>query len=559
MEAERKRVRDWERIFGQADAKVRDRLGAIYGDREDWIADRMRAYRVLSQAFSRTFPSQDEAIVLRVPGRISIMGVHTDGQRSYKNYMVFHRETLVMAAPRDDDRVVAYNLDARFEPSPFRIEEELPPHRRGGWMAYIAGVRIPRGHWMNYVRAAVLILQDRFPDRTLRGMDLMVSGDIPLSAGLSSSSALVVATALATVALNELEISRGALAGLCGEGEWYVGTRGGAGDHAAQLFGKRDHILHIMFTPVTFVPFTFEYLPFPRGVRIVIVNSLKEARKAVEARNASTARAVAQWIGRMCIEERLSARLEFLCDLITPAFDLSACLQQAGVRTPVCRQAGAQAGLSDADLYRLLRSLPETMTQKELRARFHRLPDELEDLLQAHDEPAEGYLIRQHGLYTLAECRRGDVAAYFLKAGDMKAFGEMMTIAHNGDRRVSYGADGEKRTWDDRVRDTDLDRLIRDFEEGNADERERARLFRQPGGFGCSCEELDQLVDLSSSVDGVLGARLTGAGLGGCILVLAEQESVGALLARLNEGYYQPRGLPLSAEVCMPVEGGGFL
>ena len=542
MEAERKRVRDWERMFGQADAadgvgaKVGERLGAIYGDREDWIADRMRAYRALSQAFGRAFPSQREAIVLRVPGRISIMGVHTDGQRSYKNYMTFHRETLLMAAPRDDDRVVAYNLDDRFEPSPFRIEEELPPHRRGDWMAYIAGVQIPRGHWMNYVKAAVLILQDRFPDHALSGMDLMVSGDVPLSAGLSSSSALVVATALATVALNELAISRGALAGLCGEGEWYVGTRGGAGDHAAQLFCKRDHILHITFTPVTFVPFTFEYLPFPQGTRIVIVNSLKEARKAVEARNASTARAVAQWVGRMWIEEMLSARLDFLCDLITSAFDLS-----------------------DADLYRLLRSLPETMTRKELLSRFPHLPDDLEDILRAHDEPAEGYRIRQHCIYTLAECRRGDVAAHFLKAGDMKSFGEMMTIAHDGDRKVSSGENGEKTGWDSRVRDADLDRLIRDFEEGNADERERARLFRQPGGFECSCEELDQLVDLSLSVDGVLGARLTGAGLGGCILVLSEEEGVGALLERLNEGYYKPRGLPPSAEVCMPVEGGGFL
>ena len=64
-----------------------------------------------------------------------------------------------------------------------------------------------RGDWANYVKASILRLQEQFRDRRLRGMDMMVSGDIPMGAGLSSSSALVVATAEAVTAFNRLPVS----------------------------------------------------------------------------------------------------------------------------------------------------------------------------------------------------------------------------------------------------------------------------------------------------------------------------------------------------------------
>ena len=70
-------------------------------------------------------------------------------------------------------------------------------------------------------------------------MDVLVSGappfGVPRGAGLSSSTALTVAAALALVTRNEIDIERAALAHLCSEAEWYVGTRGGMMDQFSAL------------------------------------------------------------------------------------------------------------------------------------------------------------------------------------------------------------------------------------------------------------------------------------------------------------------------------------
>ena len=86
---------------------------------------------------------------------------------------------------------------------------------------------------------------------------------------------------------------------------------------------------------------------------------------------------------------------------------------------------------------------------------------------------------------------------------------------------------------------------------------ESARLYRQPGDYAVSCEELDELVDIAMSVDGVLGAGRTGAGLGGCISVLIEKDRTDEFIRVVSDGYYRPRNLPVAVEVCFPVEGAG--
>ncbi|GAH50036.1 unnamed protein product, partial [marine sediment metagenome] len=89
------------------------------------------------------------------------------------------------------------------------------------------------------MRAAVLHLQhintkdDGAFEPALRGMNVMVHGNIPRAAGLSTSSSIVVSAAEACIRINELEVDPMEFIDICGYGEWYVGTLGGSGDHAA--------------------------------------------------------------------------------------------------------------------------------------------------------------------------------------------------------------------------------------------------------------------------------------------------------------------------------------
>jgi N-acetylgalactosamine kinase len=436
-------------------------------------------------------------------------------------------------SPRDDDMVVMRDMEeGRYGPGTFSIGEELPPEARGRWFSYIERTRPVQGDWTNYIRAAILRLQDHFKDRPLRGMNMLVTGDIPVAAGLSSSSALVVAACEALLRINGLFLPDDQKATLCGEGEWYIGTRGGYGDHAAMIFGRRDHLIRLRFFPLT-----TEAIPFPSGYRVVVLNSLRQAHKANGARSVFNERVATYEIALMLVWQRypeLADRLVHLRDL----------------------NAGA-LGISEANLYRMLLNLPERADRSELRQTLPGQIGRLEHLFQTHTEPLNGYRIRAVCLFGLAECERSGLYADCLKREDMETVGELMYLSHDGDRVVSFDASGVCRPWDNQVRASYMERLIRDAESENPEKQEQARLWRQPGGYGCSCEELDQLVDIARSVPGVIGANLTGAGLGGCVIALVREGQVNGLLEAAHRRYYEPRGLAPGTMVCSSVNGSG--
>ncbi len=95
----------------------------------------------------------------------------------------------------------------------------------------------------------MLRLQHRYQDVRVRGINMALSGNVPIAAGLSSSSTIVVATLQAAIALNNFDLTSQQFIDLCGEGEWFVGSRGGAGDHAAIYLGQRGKIAHVGYLP----------------------------------------------------------------------------------------------------------------------------------------------------------------------------------------------------------------------------------------------------------------------------------------------------------------------
>ncbi|MEK6769472.1 MAG: galactokinase family protein [Gemmatimonadota bacterium] len=187
-----------------------------------------------------------------VPGRIEILGKHTDYAGGRSLVCAVERGIVVMAQPRDDARVRV--VDAAGGEVSFEIGPNLAP---------------PAGHWSNYPMTVARRLARNFAGR-MRGVDLAFASDLPQAAGLGSSSALVIATYLALADANELERrpeygphigtlddlatylsciemggSFGALAGDAG-----VGTRGGAQDQTAILCCRRGAVSQYGWRPV---------------------------------------------------------------------------------------------------------------------------------------------------------------------------------------------------------------------------------------------------------------------------------------------------------------------
>ncbi len=167
------------------------------------------------------------ARLFRAPGRVNLIGEHTDYNDGFVLPMAIDRETLVAAAPRDDRKVSAYSLNIG-EAAEFDLDA-TGGRRRGSWLDYVEGV------------ARVLDSGAR-----LRGADLMLLSDVPLGAGLSSSASLEISVGLALVSLSGVEIDRVALAlaGQRAEHE-YVGTRSGIMDQFTAAGARRGHVLLI--------------------------------------------------------------------------------------------------------------------------------------------------------------------------------------------------------------------------------------------------------------------------------------------------------------------------
>jgi N-acetylgalactosamine kinase len=537
---------DWLALLGDPAGTVREVLRGIYGDDEDVLAEKTAACRLAVEAFAAAYGMDGEAIVVRSTGRVNLLGMHVDHRGGFVNPIAIS-DLFLVAQPRDDDRVVLTNADpARYPDDAFSIVDELPAVRIEDWDAWTQARVQERkragrgGAWSDYVKAAVLYLQylhtaaDGPFDPPLRGMNILVHGLIPPAAGLSSSSGLVVAAAEACVQINRLPVSDQEIVDLCGLAEWYIGTRGGSGDHAAIVLGRRGRVTHIGSHP-----FSVDWMPFPADFVIVVANSCRKAEKSAAVRDAFNQLVASYGIGFMLIRRRfpeLAPRLGHLRD-VNPA----------------------NLATDEAGIYRILKSLPERATRDEIR---EMLPDDaagLERTFGSHAEPADGYAIRSVCLFGISECARSALAPALLARGDVAAFGRMMTISHNGDRVTMAGPDGGRMPYDNAVPDAMLGALIADVESGDPERAERARLWRQPGGYGASIEELDVLVDMALDRDGVVGARLIGAGLGGSIVAVVEKAQAAALIERFTCDYYVPRGLEPAARVVRPIGGAGVL
>src|SRR5213595_1145237 len=261
----------------------------------------------LAAAFAHAFgapPSSAGPVhVVRAPGRVNLIGEHIDYCGLPVFPMALRQSVRIAFQPRSERETRLVNRDSRFAPSAFVMSESIPP--------------APAGDWGNYARAAARALAERFPD--LRGVDALVDSDLPIAAGLSSSSALVVAMALALMHANGVTVPSLELMELLGRGERYVGTAGGGMDQAIILGARAGCASRIDFHPLRLTP-----TAVPADWQFIVAWSLVHAEKSGAARQAYNQRT------RQCDEARrlVAQRLGQREDVTYPALLAAAPVEQ---------------------------------------------------------------------------------------------------------------------------------------------------------------------------------------------------------------------------------------
>lgn len=167
-------------------------------------------------------------IASRAPGRVNLIGEHTDYNDGFVFPMALDCQITMAAAPRDDSTVRLASVNFGEEDS-FSLESLAPT---------------PSKPWSNYLRG--VLNEFRLLGLPLTGFHALFMGDVPLGSGLSSSAALEVAAAMLIAELNALVVDRRELARLCQRAEQrFAGVSCGIMDQFIALLGEAGHALFL--------------------------------------------------------------------------------------------------------------------------------------------------------------------------------------------------------------------------------------------------------------------------------------------------------------------------
>lgn len=399
--------------------------------------------------FAELFGGEPSHVAV-APGRVNLIGEHIDYCGLPVLPIAIERSVRILFRPREDGRVRIASELVGAGAREFEVAPEIEP--------------FAPGDWGNYAKAtARAVARGYGPD--LRGLEALVLSDLPVASGLGSSSAFVVACALALLARNGLEPDRRGLAARLAAGERFVGTAGGGMDQAVCLLGREGHALRIAFDPLRTAP-----VPVPAAWRFVVAHSLERAEKSGDAREVYNLRT------RECAEA--------LRVLMRPGGAAGEAIsgESADAADPTLGAARGPAGRAPprpdvvprATYPRLL----ATLGPSELISRTAELPPPLDRRFR----------------HVVSEASRVDEAERALRDGDMEVFGAVLLEGHRSLRH----------------------------------------------DYGVSTPALDRLVELAIEA-GAAGARLTGAGLGGCIVAVCAADHEASLLANLEKAFYGHR------------------
>ncbi|KAG8679619.1 galactokinase, partial [Ceratobasidium sp. 395] len=291
----------------------------------------------LADEFEKRFGHKPTRIV-RAPGRVNLIGEHID----YALFGVFpaavERDILIACGPREDaatnPTIHAQNLDGRYNDEAFKPErrpvkpkggpgrramgqtvEAMEQERRAQPTEWHLGIDTSSLRWESYIKAGYYGVLNRFfttpAEGNPLGFDMLVTGTVPAGSGLSSSAAMVVASTLAFLAINNRisGLTKGELVEMCVLNEQRVGVNSGGMDQAASVIGQPQTPLYISFFPsLSAQPVT---LPWKEDEAVfVIANSLKVSDKAVSAKTQYNLRVVETLVGARLLAKGLGVEVQ---------------------------------------------------------------------------------------------------------------------------------------------------------------------------------------------------------------------------------------------------------
>jgi galactokinase len=204
----------------------------------------------LSKTFVQLYGTEPRLV--RAPGRVNLIGEHTDYNEGFVLPAAIQLQTTAAIAPREDERLLVFskNYDEEVE---FDLEQ-LPSAARKHWSDYVAGVAT------KLIEEGVL----------LRGANLLLDGDVPEGAGLSSSASLEVAVCRALLEVAHETMDGAQMARLCQRAEnEFVGARCGIMDQFVSVHGRENHALLLDCRSLA-----YRHQPIPDTVRLVICNTM---------------------------------------------------------------------------------------------------------------------------------------------------------------------------------------------------------------------------------------------------------------------------------------------
>ncbi|EEX34179.1 MULTISPECIES: galactokinase [Vibrio] len=213
----------------------------------------------LTQAVKASFTqvlNYQPSHIIQAPGRVNLIGEHTDYNDGFVLPCAINYQTVVAAAKRDDSRVRVIAVDYDDQVDEFDITEEITFQQDK--------------MWANYIRGVVKFLLQRGYD--IQGADLAVSGNVPQGAGLSSSAALEVVIGQTFKVLYNLEMTQAevALNGQQAENE-FVGCNCGIMDQMISAEAMENHAMLLDCRSLETQP-----VSMPEDVAVMIINSNKQ-------------------------------------------------------------------------------------------------------------------------------------------------------------------------------------------------------------------------------------------------------------------------------------------